>query len=169
MLSDERLDGWLEQLSSLPHLKRLRLHTRLPVILPQRVTPELLHVLRKQRLQTLIVVHTNHPQELSPRVAAALEELKAAGTTLLNQSVLLRGVNDSAPTLARLCERLFEIGVLPYYLHLMDRVAGAAHFEVTESQAVSLHKELLASLPGYLVPKLVREIAGEDSKTPIAG
>lgn len=168
MVNDERLAGWLEQLAALPHLKRLRLHTRLPVVLPQRVTPGLLELLRGQRLQTLFVIHANHPNELSPQVAGALGELKAAGVTLLNQSVLLRQVNYDATTLIRLSERLFEVGVLPYYLHLLDRVAGAAHFEVAEARARALHKELLASLPGYLVPKLVREIACEASKTPVA-
>lgn len=168
MVSDERLADWLQQLAALPRLKRLRLHTRLPVVLPQRVSPELLQTLRKHRLQTLIVIHANHPNEVSPQVAGALGELKAAGVTLLNQSVLLSGVNDNAETLIRLSEKLFEVGVMPYYLHLLDRVAGAAHFEVAEAHARSLHRELLANLPGYLVPKLVREIAGEGSKTPVA-
>ena len=116
---------------------------------------------------TLVVIHANHANELSPQVAQALGALKAAGTTLLNQSVLLQGVNDDAETLAALSEKLFEVGVLPYYLHLLDRVAGAAHFEVPEARASALHRSLLARLPGYLVPKLVREIAGERSKTPI--
>lgn len=167
MVSDERLAGWIDALTALPHLKRLRLHTRLPVVLPQRVTADLLKALTGTRLQTLVVIHANHPNELSPQVAAAMEALKSAGATLLNQAVLLQGVNDNAEVLAGLSERLFEIGVLPYYLHLLDRVAGAAHFEVDETQARSLHKTLLARLPGYLVPKLVREIAGESSKTPV--
>jgi EF-P beta-lysylation protein EpmB len=167
MASDERLAGWLRQLAALPRLKRLRLHTRLPVMLPQRITPTLVELLATSRLQSLVVIHANHPNELSPQVAGALGMLKAAGIHLLNQSVLLRGVNDDADTLARLSERLFESGVMPYYLHLLDRVAGAAHFEVDESRAQSLHRALLARLPGYLVPKLVREIAGERSKTPV--
>jgi EF-P beta-lysylation protein EpmB len=166
MVSDERLAGWLQQLAALPWLKRLRLHTRLPVVLPQRVTPLLVENLVETRLQTPIVIHANHPNELSPAVGSALARLKQTGTPLLNQSVLLKGVNDDADTLIRLSERLFECGVMPYYLHLLDRVAGAAHFEVDESRARSLHQALLARLPGYLVPKLVREIAGERSKTP---
>jgi EF-P beta-lysylation protein EpmB len=168
MLSDERLAAWLDQLAALPQLKRLRLHTRLPVVLPQRITQELLARLAGSRLRTLIVLHANHPRELSPAVAAALACVKQAGIPLFNQAVLLQGVNDDADTLVRLSERLFECGVLPYYLHLLDRVAGAAHFEVDEKQARALHRELQKRLPGYLVPKLVRETAGEGAKTSVA-
>jgi EF-P beta-lysylation protein EpmB len=167
MVSDERLTGWLEQLTALPQLKRLRFHTRLPVVLPERITPALTDSLAQTGLQTVVVIHANHPNELSPLVGTTLDRLKKAGITLLNQSVLLRGVNDDAEILVRLSERLFSQGVMPYYLHLLDRVAGAAHFEVEETRAKSLHRELLARLPGYLVPKLVREIAGECSKTPV--
>jgi EF-P beta-lysylation protein EpmB len=167
MVSDARLADWLSQLAALPHLKRLRLHTRLPVVVPERVTPELVALLSSSRLQSLVVIHANHPNELSAAVAGALAMLKDAGITLLNQSVLLRGVNDCAETLARLSERLFEQGVLPYYLHLLDRVAGGAHFEVEENRATDLLSALRGSLPGYLVPRLVREIAGESCKTPI--
>jgi EF-P beta-lysylation protein EpmB len=168
MVSDKRLAGWVETLAALPRLKRLRLHTRLPVVLPQRVTSALTEILGQTRLQTLVVIHANHPKELSPKVALALASLRAAAIPLLNQSVLLRGVNDDIETLTSLSERLFEQGVMPYYLHLLDRVAGAAHFEVDESRARSLYRLLQARLPGYLVPKLVREIAGECSKTPVA-
>ena len=167
MVSDERLSSWLERLSSLPQVKRLRLHTRLPVVLPQRITPELTDLLSGERFQTLVVIHANHASELSPQVASALSALHASGITLLNQSVLLKGVNDSAAALEGLSERLFELHVLPYYIHLLDRVAGAAHFEVEEQQAVGLVKQLQQKLPGYLVPRLVREIAGEASKTPV--
>ncbi len=167
MLCDERLASWVQQLAALPQLKRLRLHTRLPVVLPQRVTPALLEHLAGSRLQTLIVIHANHPRELSPAVASALAEIKQAGMQLLNQSVLLRGVNDDAKTLIQLSERLFECGVLPYYLHLLDRVEGAAHFEVAEERARELYKAMQVSLPGYLVPKLVREEAGEEFKIPL--
>jgi EF-P beta-lysylation protein EpmB len=168
MVSDGQLAGWVQQLAALPRLKRLRLHTRLPVVLPQRVTPELVEHLAGSRLQTLVVIHANHPNELSQTVASALARFKEAGLQLLNQSVLLKGVNDNTDTLARLSERLFECGVLPYYLHLLDRVAGAAHFEVDEAQARTLLKALQGRLPGYLVPRLVREIAGECAKTPVA-
>ncbi|MEJ2456055.1 MAG: EF-P beta-lysylation protein EpmB [Candidatus Thiodiazotropha sp.] len=167
MVSDARLADWLSQLASLPHLKRLRLHTRLPVVLPERVTPELVALLSASRLQSLVVIHANHPNELSATVARSLAMLKGVGIPLLNQSVLLKGVNDHAETLARLSERLFELGVQPYYLHLLDRVAGAAHFDVEESRATALLSSLRSALPGYLVPKLVREIAGESCKTPV--
>jgi L-lysine 2,3-aminomutase len=167
MVSDERLAGWLELIEALPRIKRLRLHTRLPVVLPQRITPGLVDLLSGRRFDPVVVIHANHANELSPQVAQALGALKAAGVTLLNQSVLLQGVNDDSETLAALSERLFGIGVLPYYLHLLDRVVGAAHFEVDETRALALHRNLLARLPGYLVPKMVREIAGECSKTPI--
>ena len=167
MVSDERLAGWLERLASLPQVKRLRLHTRLPVVLPQRITPELIKLLSGGRLQTLVVIHANHANELSASVADALASLHGSGITLLNQSVLLKGVNDCAETLQRLSERLFELHVLPYYIHLLDRVAGAAHFDIAEEEARSLIKQLQQRVPGYLVPKLVREIAGEASKTPV--
>jgi EF-P beta-lysylation protein EpmB len=167
MVSDERLMGWLERLAGLPHIKRLRLHTRLPVVVPERITPALTELLAWDRFQTLVVIHANHGNELSPSVANALSSLRALDITLLNQSVLLKGVNDDPAILAGLSHRLFEVGVLPYYLHLLDRVAGAAHFEVGEQRAKDLMATLRSSLPGYLVPKLVREISGEKSKTPI--
>ncbi len=167
MVSDDRLAEWLSQLAALPHLKRLRLHTRLPVVLPERVTPALVELLAAFPLQSLVVIHANHANEISAAVAKSLARLKAAGSTLLNQSVLLKGVNDSAAVLAQLSERLFEAGVLPYYIHQLDRVDGAAHFEVEERRAISLMRSLQGRLPGYLVPKLVREVAGEPSKTPI--
>ena len=167
MVSDERLSSWLERLTTLPQVKRLRLHTRLPVVLPQRITPALTELLSGKRFQTLMVIHANHANELSPQVASALSALHASGITLLNQSVLLKGVNDNTAALERLSERLFELHVLPYYLHLLDRVAGAGHFEVEEQQAIGLIKQLRERLPGYLVPSLVREIAGEQSKTPV--
>jgi EF-P beta-lysylation protein EpmB len=167
MMSDEKLKRWISDLAGIPHLKRLRIHTRLPVVLPQRITPELLQTLTSSRLQCVFVIHANHPNELSIHVAEAMAMLKQQGITLLNQSVLLKGVNDEPEVLVKLGERLFEIGVLPYYLHLLDRVAGATHFEVDESLARSLHRHLRERQPGYLVPKLVREIPGERSKTPI--
>lgn len=167
MISDQRLDSMLQQLQSVPQLKRLRLHSRLPVVLPQRITPQLRSLLGKTRLQTVMVLHANHPNELSPAVMEGCRQLKANGVTMLNQSVLLKGVNDDADTLVRLSERLFEIGVMPYYLHLLDRVSGAAHFETEEQLAEHLKQQLLLRLPGYLVPKMVRETAGEGSKTTV--
>ncbi|MES9833005.1 MAG: EF-P beta-lysylation protein EpmB [Candidatus Thiodiazotropha sp. DIVDIV] len=166
MINDQRLSSMLQQLQSLTQLKRLRLHSRLPVVLPQRITPALLDLFRNTPLQTVMVLHVNHPKELSPAVAEACGLMKSSGITLLNQSVLLKGVNDNADTLVELSERLFEVGIMPYYLHLLDRVSGAAHFEVEEEILNHLKQQLLHRLPGYLVPKMVREIAGEGSKTP---
>lgn len=164
-LSDARLAALAEQLTTIAHLKRLRVHTRLPVVVPERITSDLLAWLSGGRLQTVMVIHANHAQELDDRVAAALARLRDAGVTLLNQSVLLRGVNDSIEALAALSERLFAVGVLPYYLHLLDRVQGAAHFDVPESEAGALVSALNARLPGFLVPKLVREISGASGKS----
>jgi EF-P beta-lysylation protein EpmB len=166
MINDKRIGNMLHRLQTQPQLKRLRLHSRLPVVLPQRITPELLSLLSESPFQSVMVLHANHPNELSPAVADACHRMKSAGITLLNQSVLLKGVNDDADTLVRLSEQLFEIGVMPYYLHLLDRVSGSAHFEVAEHQIEDLKQQLLNRLPGYLVPKIVREIAGEGSKTP---
>ncbi|MCG7941532.1 MAG: EF-P beta-lysylation protein EpmB [Candidatus Thiodiazotropha taylori] len=167
MIHDPRLARMVAELQALPQLKRLRLHSRLPVVLPQRITPQLLELLSSNRLQSVMVLHTNHPNELSPALAEACEKMRSAGITLLNQSVLLKGVNDDAETLVRLSEGLFEIGVLPYYLHLLDRVSGSGHFEVEPDRIESLKGQLLQQLPGYLVPRMVREIAGEASKTPV--
>ena len=168
LLSDARLAEWFYQLSRIEHLQRIRLHTRLPVVLPQRITPELVTLLHQCRLKPVLVLHVNHPNELAEPVIEAVTRLKQSGVPLLNQSVLLRAVNDSVEVLTELSERLFAAGVLPYYLHLLDRVQGAAHFEVAEATARALHQGLLAALPGYLVPRLVREIAGRVSKTPLA-
>lgn len=167
-LRDERLAALVERLAALPHLRRLRVHTRLPVTIPARITPALLDWLTGTRLQPIVVLHANHARELDASVAAALVPLRRAGVPLLNQAVLLRGVNDDAAALAELSTRLFECGVLPYYLHQLDRVRGAAHFDVPVRRARALLRTLRQSLPGYLVPKLVREIAGEASKTPLA-
>ncbi|MBA1446787.1 MAG: EF-P beta-lysylation protein EpmB [Gammaproteobacteria bacterium] len=166
MLSDEKLGRWMQQLSEIPHLQRLRLHSRLPVVLPERITPELLAHLRENRLKSVLVIHANHPRELSNRVTEKLKALQKAGVLLLNQSVLLRGVNDQTAVLVELSERLFEAGVMPYYLHLLDRVEGAAHFEVEQERIRALYSGMLSRLPGYMVPKLVRETAGETSKRP---
>lgn len=148
------------RLAALPHVRRLRIHTRLPIVLPERVDDELLDWIGGLPWQVVVVMHANHPNEIDAPVREALAALRRTGATLLNQAVLLRGVNDDADTLAGLSERLFEAGVLPYYLHQLDRVAGAAHFEVPEDEARRLHQTLLPRLPGYLVPRLVREQAG---------
>ena len=166
-LSDRRLAEFATGLAAVPHVARLRIHTRLPVVLPERVNDELLGWLGSTRLQTVMVLHVNHANEIDQVVHAAARRLCAAGVTLLNQSVLLRGVNDDVDTLAALSEALFAAGILPYYLHLLDRVQGAAHFDVDEPTAQAIMRELNARLPGYLVPRLVREIAGTPGKVPI--
>lgn len=164
-LSDRRLARLVEGLGAIGHLKRLRIHTRLPVVLPSRVDAALLGWLSATRLAKVVVIHANHPAEIDDAVRGALAALRDAGATLLNQSVLLRGVNDSSDTLAELSTVLFDAGVLPYYLHLLDPVAGAAHFDLREAGALLLHAELQARLPGYLVPRLVREKPGRPAKT----
>jgi EF-P beta-lysylation protein EpmB len=166
-LSNRRLGELLERLAD-TGLTTVRLHTRFPIAIPERIDDGLLRVLRGTRLETVVVVHTNHANELDSGVERALAAVRPALTALLNQSVLLKGVNDDAETLAALSERLFACGVLPYYLHLLDRVAGAAHFDVDEARGKELIAALRARLPGYLVPRLVREIAGELSKTVVA-
>jgi len=163
--SDDLLEWLTHELASIPHLKRLRVHTRYPVVLPQRITPSCLDWLSNSRLLSTLVIHCNHPDELDDSVIQAFSAVKQAGITLLNQSVLLKGVNDNLATLIRLSEDLHRHGVLPYYLHLLDKVQGAAHFEVPEREALILYRQLQAELPGYLLPKLVREQAGEAAKS----
>lgn len=166
-LSDRRLQQFTDALQGVPHLRRVRIHTRHPVVLPERVDAGLLGWLSAVRLQKVVVIHANHARELDGQVARACRDLAATGATVLNQSVLLAGVNDSVGALAELSEALFAMGVLPYYLHLLDRVQGAAHFEVTARTALELHTGMAAVLPGYLVPRLVREIPGAASKTSV--
>lgn len=165
--SDRSLAHWVSALQPIKHIRRLRIHTRLPVVIPQRVTDDLLDLLEQSRFQSVIVLHINHPAEIDTAVIQACRSLKGTGATLLNQSVLLNGINDSAATLSALSERLFEAGVLPYYLHSLDPVEGAAHFQVPVLRARMLMSEMLEMLPGFLVPKLVREFPGRSSKTPL--
>lgn len=169
LLDDRRLAALVERLGAIPHLRRLRLHSRLPVVLPERVDDALLAWLTATRLRVVWVVHTNHPNELDGPVGAALARLREAGVTLLNQSVLLRGVNDDAAVLGELSEALLAHGVVPYYLHLLDPVQGAAHFDVPEPEAVALRQRMQRELPGYLVPRLVRERPGAPCKTEAVG
>ena len=164
MLSDRRLESLAGELAGIGHLRRLRIHTRLPVVLPERIDGSFLRWWSRVPLQKILVVHANHSNEIDAGVQAALRALQAGGTTLLNQSVLLRGVNDDVDSLAALSETLFEAGVLPYYLHLMDPVAGAHHFVVPQSEARTLLRELADRLPGFLVPRLVREVPGAGAK-----
>ena len=166
-LSDRRLAQLTDALQAVPHVRRLRVHTRHPVVLPERVDAGLLAWLARIPLQKVVVIHANHANEIDAQVRRACADLAAAGATVLNQSVLLAGVNDSVAALADLSESLFAAGVLPYYLHLLDKVQGAAHFDVQASRALALHQELAACLPGYLVPRLVREVAGAPAKTAV--
>ncbi len=163
--SDRHLAWLADRIAAIPHVRRLRLHSRTPVMIPQRVNDQLLHWLNATRLQTILVIHTNHANELDEEVAGAMTRLADSGVTLLNQSVLLRGINDDVAALTTLSEKLFSARVLPYYMHMLDKVAGVAHFDVAEAEAVSLMQQVRNRLPGYLVPRLVREIAGEGAKT----
>lgn len=166
-LATPKLAELTDALARVPHLKRLRIHTRLPVVLPERVDDALLAWLSDLPWPATVVLHANHANEFDPAVDAALARLRGTGALLLNQAVLLRGVNDSVDALAALSERGHAAGVLPYYLHQLDRVQGSAHFEVPDDVALQLHRELAARLSGYLVPKLVREVAGDPGKRPL--
>jgi len=164
LLSDSRLARLIRQLDGIEHLKRIRIHSRLPIVLPARITDEFIDTLTQSPKQIIIVVHCNHANEINDRVIAACNSLKNNGITLLNQSVLLKGVNDKAEVLCELSEQLFSHGIIPYYLHLLDKATGTGHFEVSETEALALVRQIQGALPGYLVPKLVKEQAGADSK-----
>lgn len=167
MAKDHELDWLLSELEAIPHIKRLRIHSRLPIVIPARITETLVARIARSHLQVLLVNHINHAQEIGEEFREAMTSLRKVGVTLLNQSVLLRGVNDSAVTLAELSNALFDAGVMPYYLHVLDKVQGAAHFMVSDDQARKIMRELLTLVSGYMVPKLAREIGGEPSKTPL--
>jgi EF-P beta-lysylation protein EpmB len=168
MLTDRRLGELIGRLGQIPHLRRLRIHSRLPIVLPERVTDSLLGLLMSQRALTpIMVVHANHPAEVAGECAEGLSHLVRSGVTTLNQAVLLRGVNDSVEALTELSQRLVNLGVMPYYLHQLDRVQGSAHFEVDDAVATELVRQLRTRLPGYAVPQLVREVRGELSKLPL--
>ena len=163
-LSNARLESLTGALAAMPHVRRIRVHTRQPVVLPSRVDAGLLQWLRASVLPTVLVLHVNHPNELDAELAAACGKLRATGITLLNQTVLLAGINDDVDVLSKLSRRLFDAGVLPYYLHALDHVRGASHFAVSDERAQALAGQLAAQLPGYLVPRLVREVAGAPAK-----
>ncbi|ENZ1336734.1 EF-P beta-lysylation protein EpmB [Acinetobacter baumannii] len=168
-LSNRKLALWLERLSSLKQVKILRIHSRVPIVIPNRIDEELISLLKNSRLRIILVVHSNHASELDDFTCSQLLQLSEHHITVLNQAVLLKGVNDSAQTLTDLSYRLFEARVMPYYLHVLDKVKGAQHFDLIPSEIDAIYQDVLASLPGYLVPKLVREIAGEKNKTPLFG
>ena len=164
ILSDQQLSDLLASLDQIPHVERIRIHTRLPVVLPQRITSRLRKLFRETESKIIVVFHFNHPAEIDAEVEHALQMLSEEGVTLLNQSVLLRGVNDSPEVLVELSEQLFRNSVLPYYLHLLDKVSGTSHFEISDQDAIRIYEELQARLPGYLVPKLAREQPNASSK-----
>ncbi len=168
-LSTPRLQELLQRLEAVPHLQTLRIHTRLPVVIPQRVDSGLVSLLARaaQHWRVVIVLHTNHAQEMDTTLAEAIATLRTLPVTLLNQTVLLRGINDSVEALLALSHALHQQHVLPYYLHQLDRVTGAAHFACSDSAAKALHQELCTRLPGYLVPRLVQELPGAPNKTPL--
>jgi EF-P beta-lysylation protein EpmB len=163
--TDARLAALVEQLAAIRHLTRLRVHTRMPVMIPSRVTEELIAWLTGTRLTPVMVLHANHAHELDGDVAEAADRLRRAGVMLLNQAVLLRGVNDAVDVQCALSRRLVEIGVMPYYLHHLDRVRGAAHFDVPMARGCEIIAEMRRQLPGYAVPKYVQEVPGELHKT----
>lgn len=165
--SDKRIAWLTREIAAISHVRRLRVHTRLPVVIPQRVTTELIEALCGTRLPVTMVLHCNHANEIDRPLGEAVRLLRQAGMQLLNQSVLLRGVNDDIDSLVNLSETLGDNGILPYYLHVLDHVKGAQHFHVDDRRAIELAREMLARLPGFLVPRLVRETAGETSKTPL--
>jgi EF-P beta-lysylation protein EpmB len=162
---DQQLETLIGRLNQVGHLKRLRIHTRLPIMIPQRVTERLVDLFGQSSLQPIVVIHANHANELDDSVAAALKKLLNGGATMLNQTVLLRGINDEAKTLIELSQRLLQCRVLPYYLHQLDPVIGTSHFEVSKERGVELIEQMRAALPGYAVPRYVKELSGEPNKT----
>lgn len=165
MAKDSELDWLISALEKIPHIKTLRFHTRLPVVIPSRISKELCERLSKTGLNVVVVTHINHPNEIDEVLTEKLKQLRDANVVLLNQSVLLKGINDNAQTLKALSDKLFESGVLPYYLHLLDRVEGASHFLIEDKQATAIYEELQRISSGYLVPKLARELAKQPNKT----
>lgn len=164
LLSDSRLSSLIQQLNGIEHVQRIRIHSRLPIVLPARITDEFINILRLSPKQIIVIAHCNHANEINSRVIAACNMLKNSGITLFNQAVLLKGVNDNVEVLCELSEQLFKHGIIPYYLHLLDKATGTGHFEVPETEALTLIKQVQAVLPGYMVPKLVKEQAGGASK-----
>lgn len=167
MLNDTRLRALCSAIDEIPHIERIRFHTRLPIVLPSRVTQELLNFLKELRSQPIVVVHANHANELVGDCEQALKQLVRSGVPVLNQAVLLAGINDNLEALEALCRRLINLGVMPYYLHQLDRVSGTAHFEADRTHGQQLIQQLAARLPGYAVPRFVQEIPGESGKTPL--
>ena len=167
-MGDAQIAELVGQIAAIPHVRRLRIHTRLPVVIPQRITAALLDAICDPALKTIMVIHSNHANEIDSSVADAMAMATARGVTLLNQAVLLRNVNDNSDALTELSEALFAAGVLPYYLHLLDKVQGAAHFDVSVERGQQLIADIQSRLPGFLVPRLAVEQPGASSKTILA-
>jgi EF-P beta-lysylation protein EpmB len=166
-LSNRVLSSLINKITSVPHIRRLRFHTRFPIGIPERIDDDFLAMIESCPLQIWFILHCNHPREIDEDLIASMTKLRKLGVNVLNQAVLLQGVNDDVDTLTQLCLELVDNGIYPYYLHQLDRVQGAAHFEVSEKEGLRLMEEIAKRLPGYAVPKYVREIAGEPGKTPI--
>lgn len=166
-LSDTKLNALLSGIANIPHVHKVRFHTRFPIGIPERIDDSFLNILDSCPKQIVMIIHCNHPRELDKEVLSALKALQKLGIPTLNQSVLLRDVNDNVDALTELCETLSDHGIIPYYLHQLDRVQGAAHFEVAESVGQALISALAARLPGYCVPRYVREVPGALHKTPL--
>jgi len=167
LMNDDGIAALIRDIDALAHVRRIRIHSRLPIVLPERVTTDLVTTLASARCKITMVIHSNHPNELNETTQRALACLREAGVTLLNQSVLLKGINNDAPTLIHLSELLFDQGVLPYYLHMPDRVVGTAHFYLDDLEAQPIYEAMREQLPGYLLPRLVRELPGGIAKTPV--
>ncbi|WP_150137164.1 EF-P beta-lysylation protein EpmB [Candidatus Enterovibrio altilux] len=167
MAKDHELEWLIDAIEEVSHVTRLRIHSRLPVVIPSRVTSALIHILGSSRLNVVLVTHINHANEINEELRGAMAKLKQIDVTLLNQSVLLRGINDSVDALKKLSNTLFDAGILPYYLHVLDKVKGAAHFLVEDEEARVLMARLIQEVSGYVVPRLMREIGGRNSKTPL--
>jgi EF-P beta-lysylation protein EpmB len=167
VLDNEKLNRLISTLETVPHIHTLRIHTRLPIVLHKRINAGLLQLLQATRFHVVMVIHANHANELGAEEQEKLLLLRNIGVTLLNQSVLLKGINDNADTLVALSKRLFSCYTLPYYLHLLDPVKGAMHFDIEKSTAIKLKDEMEQRLSGYLIPRLVQEIAGKAAKTAI--
>jgi EF-P beta-lysylation protein EpmB len=164
LLNDQKLIGLIQKIESIPHIKRIRIHSRIPIVLPSRITTELCEYLLAVKKDIILVVHANHANELNDKVKFACKQLKSANITLLNQAVLLKGINNTVERLSTLHEKLFTFNIMPYYLHLLDKAAGTVHFEVSEDEGILLMNQIKKILPGYLVPKLVKELTGATNK-----
>ncbi|OBT16409.1 EF-P beta-lysylation protein EpmB [Vibrio sp. UCD-FRSSP16_10] len=167
MAKDHELEWLIQQIEKIEHVRTLRIHSRLPVVIPARVTEALCSMLKQTSLNTVLVTHINHPNEINRELTTAMSKLKQSNVTLLNQSVMLKGINDDVATLTQLSEQLFNVGILPYYMHVLDKVQGAAHFHISDEKAKALIAELMTEVSGYLVPTLTREVGGKGSKTPL--